>query len=524
MLKHVWNCQYLSKGLYWCFHCQRPERVGKFQCRRCQGAPSRKDRITSVAKRIFSKLGSSSHRTDHSAAASSSKDPKDLSNVFEEDDSPVPPYFADDYDGMRWDYPDAQELPNNCVIPEMAGDMSAASYELPDTFISEMVGTECPVEMGTERPCWEDNFYAETWDEPSSLALKPRAFSPKLALDTSVGQSSRIPSWTDTPQSATMISPMSAFGKSLSSPLEVSPTDSEASGNTFFTDSGYSSATTISHSNSFSSNFRRFPSIGERISKGREVEAGTETATTLSHSFSFSSSRFGRFPSVSDRKGKGREIGIEIASEQRMDETIYTNPMSPPMPTILQAPAQALDEESEAVHSAGRCSEATELKLSSPHWHDAASLVSTFSQALDAHIQHSQSTLQALPHSSTTQELQSISRTAMVSIGLEVLTGILEGKHPTTTVQIFAFIHLACALAIAIDDEEAKVHAQTWFDDSLAWTWVIQDERQKAGYEFVARAVWEPLQAVALDMSNVYCLDGENTLLATCKHFLDSEK
>ena len=69
MLKHVYTCEYLSKGLYWCFHCQKPERVGKFQCKRCQGSPSTADRITTVAKKLFSGLGVKKAMGDHSAPA-----------------------------------------------------------------------------------------------------------------------------------------------------------------------------------------------------------------------------------------------------------------------------------------------------------------------------------------------------------------------------------------------------------------------------------------------------------------------
>ncbi|KAH9224712.1 hypothetical protein DL95DRAFT_516951 [Leptodontidium sp. 2 PMI_412] len=491
MLQHVWNCPHLVKGLYWCFHCQKPERVGKFNCKRCQGAPSRTDRMTSVAKRIFSKLGAKPHRSDHTGASSSSESSKGLSKLSEESDSSVPPYFQDPFQqdqSTSWGYPDAQELPNSAVVPEMAGDWTAASHELPDTYISEMAGTECPIELGGGIETWEDNFYAENfeeWDVPALPSPKGRGSSPKLEIDTSVAHTLQPTQWIDTPLSATIISPMSAFGKfessSNSSPVEISPTDSDVSGRSFFTDSGYSSAT-------------------------------TQSAT-------FSARSFDRFPSIGEKKGKKREFGT--VSESWIKDTASSIPQS--LSSVAAMPILTPSvETSQVVHSAGRCTGSSKLKITSPHWHDAQSLVLSFSESLDAHIQHTKSALQNLPQTPTTVELSSMSRTSIASIGLEVLTGILEGRHPSAIVQIFAFTHVACALAIATDDDEAKIHTQKWFQDSLQWSAGLRGERQQKGYEKVARAVWQPLETLAVLEPTHYLQEfKDNSLFTTCKHFLD---
>ncbi|KAH7418084.1 hypothetical protein BKA64DRAFT_187933 [Cadophora sp. MPI-SDFR-AT-0126] len=490
MLQHVWNCPYLSKGLYWCFHCQKPERVGKFNCKRCQGAPSRTDRMTSVAKRIFSKLGARPHRSERNALSSSSESPKDQSKVFEQSETPVPPYFQDPFQeeqGMSWRHSDAQELPNSSIIPEMPGDWTAASHELPDTYISEMTGTECPIEIGGGIVTWEDNFYTdnlEDWDTPEVPSPKGRGSSPKLEIDTSVAQTSAPTNWIDTPLSATIISPMSAFGKFDSSadasPVEISPTDSVVSGKSFFTDSGYSSAT-------------------------------TQSAT-------FSTRSFDRFPSIGDKKGKKREFGT--VSEAWIKDTASSIPQS--LSSVVATPIVTpnIKISPKVVHAAGRCTGSSRKRLVSSHWHDAPSLVQSFSESLNAHIQHTRSALQLLPQTPTTLELMSMSRTSIVSIGLEVLTGVLEGRNPTAIVQLFAFTHIACALAIATDDDEAKIHTQEWFQDSLQWATGLIGERQQKSYEKVARFIWQPLESLA-DAIPRSASSKEGSLFAACKHFLD---
>ncbi|KAH7336184.1 hypothetical protein BKA65DRAFT_402824 [Rhexocercosporidium sp. MPI-PUGE-AT-0058] len=149
-------------------------------------------RMTSVAKKIFSKLGAKPHRSDHITSSSSSETSKSLSKMFEDSDASVPPYFQDPFQqnqSTSWGYPNAQELPNSAVVPEMAGDWTAASHELPDTYISEMIGTECPIELGGGIETWEDNFYAENleeWDMSALPSPKGRGSSPKLEIDTSI--------------------------------------------------------------------------------------------------------------------------------------------------------------------------------------------------------------------------------------------------------------------------------------------------------------------------------------------------
>ncbi|KAL2069078.1 hypothetical protein VTL71DRAFT_15416 [Oculimacula yallundae] len=492
MLQHVWNCPHLAKGIYHCFQCNKIERVGKSSCKRCQGTPSRKDRMASVAKKIFSKLGAKPSRSDHISTSSSLQSSEHSSEGFRESKSSVPPYSQDpsqQNQSMSWSHPGAQELGTSNVIPEMAGE--SASYELPDTFISEMAGSECPIELGGSVGMWEDNFYAETfeeWDWPSLPLPKARGSSPKLEIDTSVAYSSRPANWTETPLSATFISPMSAFGNfqtsNMFSPIEISPTDSDTSGMSYLTDSGYSSATTQSATFSSTGSFRRLPSVGEM--KGKKREFGTASEAWI--------------------KDTAIPIPQDIFS-------VVANPVLTPNNVGVTISKN---------HPAGRCTESPSPKLTTSHWHDAPSLVLAFSQSLDAHIQHTKSRLQDLLPTSTTTELISMSRTSIVSIGLEVLTGILEGRTPTAMTQIFAFTHIACALAIAIDDDEAKILTQKWFQDTLRWSSGLRGGRQQKGYEEVAKAIWQPLEILAVN-GPIHSLQHsqQNALASACKHFLD---
>ncbi|OWP07021.1 hypothetical protein B2J93_7755 [Marssonina coronariae] len=496
MLRHVYNCPHLSKGLYWCFHCQKPERVGKFQCKRCQGNTSGKGLFASVAKKIFSKLGAKPHRFDHAATTGASENLTNRYLDFDVEESSVMASFQDRFQQdrrMKWCLPDAQELPSTSVIPEMAGDWKAASHELADTCISEMLGAGCPVELGAGLENWEDNFYAESFEEfdVASEPVKTRVSSPKLArLDTSVAQTALCSNWPDTPRSTTIISPMSAIMRSDStrSAIEISPTDSEASGNSFFTDSAYSRATT--HSATFSNgSIKRFPSIGN----------------------------------IGDKKGT-KDGDFCLVSEESINSTPGSVP--PPLPEegapLKRNILQKAQVNSTAEHSAGRFTGSSEPKLPSPNWDDATSLVRSFSEALDSHIQHSKATLQALSPTPTVRELLSVPRSSMISTGLEVLANLLAGRHPTSTIQVFSFTHVACALAIAVDDGDVRAHTEKWLRNTLIYASGLQGERHKKGYEQVAKAIWEPSgSSVSNDLLSDSSRSIESLQPTTCKHFLD---
>ncbi|CZT47681.1 uncharacterized protein RSE6_08269 [Rhynchosporium secalis] len=449
--------------------------------------------MASVAKKIFSKLGAKQHRSDHASTSPSLQDSEKLPKDFENLKSPPPSYshYPDQQDqSMSWSHPDAHELANSTMIPEMAGDWTAASYELPETHIAEMAGSDCPTELGGSMGMWEDNYYAENyedWDLPSLPLPKERGFSPKLEIDTSFTHTSRPKNWIDTPLSATFISPLSALGnlqpRNGFSPLEISPTDSDASGTSFLTDSGYSSA--------------------------------MQSAT-------FSAGSFSRFPSINEVKGKQRDFGA--ASEAWINDTAA--PVSYSMSSIVANPVLTSSNPDGATPEVnrpfGRFTESSSLKTTTSHWHDASSLVLAFSESLDAHLQHTKSKLQSLSQTSITLELNSMSRTSIISIGLDVLTDILEGRTPTAMTQIFAFTHIACAMAIATDDDETKVLTQKWFQHTLQWSAGLRGRRQQKGYKYVAKAIWQPIGDLSVIESFRSVSDiQQNSLSTSCKHFLD---
>lgn len=533
MLKHVWECEYLSRGLYWCFHCQKPERVGKFQCKRCQGLPSKTDRLTTVAKRIFSKLGTKHHRDEHSSHGSDMGGIPNLalSKIPELRESEAFLEVQDNFENEEFPpYEPLPELPNNyisementSVMPEMdtSWNVSPQELQLQKPQVSEEKSCEQSTGMyssmamnashyafSESHPPWSPSSF-----EPQVPAQRsPGRSVPTLALNTrdihqppsSRHRHGNIGTLSDEPMSATVISPLSATEGFFSGMLgmsardfEVSPTDSEATCNSLFTnDSGYSSATIDSALSATSMSF-------DRIWDTLDVTKRSDYQV---------------FPMASGTK-MGSDIGL------------MQPPSQPLSASSSNAPSRSSSNSSN--HSANRCTALVKRKALSPHWTDSKSLVQSFVEVLNEHLQHSRAALKQLPSNSTIKELLAMSSASIISIGFDVLRSLLEKRNPTAIISIFAFAHVAYAAAIAVDDKSSKVRTDEWFQDSLAWLSGLSSERQRMSYTLIVQAIWKPQDLVEMgDFVDLYefaeraqpSTENENRLVKACKHFLDSK-
>jgi hypothetical protein len=94
---------------------------------------------------------------------------------------------------------------------------------------------------------------------------------------------------------------------------------------------------------------------------------------------------------------------------------------------------------------------------------------------------------------------------------------------------LFAFTHIAYALAIAVDHDSSKVQTAEWFQDSLALLENLASDRQRQTYTQIVRVIWQPRaffdtpDSLTFSASVDYAGQSENRLIRACKHFLDSE-
>lgn len=532
MLKHVWECEHLSKGLYWCFHCQRPERVGRFQCKRCQGLPSKTDRLAIVAKRIFSRLGTKHHREDYSACSSEMGGMASvaLSKIPESAESEQFPEVQESFDSEEFPpYEPLPELPNNCIsementsiMPEMDTTWNISPQELQkpnvpeEKSLEQSTGIYSSMTMDNSNHTFSEShppWSPSSFENPVPTQKSTGRSLPALALNTrdiyqppsSRHRYGRTGTLSDEPMSATVISPLSATEGFFSGmlgmsrrELEVSPTDSEATCNSLFTnDSGYASATIDS---AWSATTMDFDPIWEVRDNG--MKQGYQVLPMIS----------------------GAEIGNAAG--------LMGPPSQPRSAASSNVPSRSSSNSS--THSANRCTALIKRKTLSPHWTDSKTLVQSFMEVLDEHLEHSRMALKQLPSNSTIKELLAMSSASIVSIGFDVLRGLLEKRNPTAIISIFAFSHVAYAAAIAVDDKSSKVRTDEWFQDSLCWLSGLSSERQRMSYTLIVQAIWKPQDLTEMgdvfDFSRIAemaqpSIDHENRLVKACKHFLDIQE
>lgn len=294
--------------------------------------------------------------------------------------------------------------------------------------------------------------------------------------------------------SATIVSPLSPAGDSFNfgtlGPIDISPTETEASGKSLFTDSGYSSATFESSWNGSDINFDVLNPPQDKRGKLKESEVFPPPIDYLESDPNFITSSANSWGSANN------DVMVFGA-------TTSTTP-----------------------HSAGRCTVTKDSRVLSPHWSDAQSLVRSFNDVLNEHLQHSRKSLQEMAPNQITRELLSLSFSSIVSIGFGVLEGLLLGRSPAAVMPLFAFTHIAYALAIAVDHDQSKVQTPEWFQDLLSMLDNLSSDRQRQAYTQIVRVIWQPRDAAVaanfMDKANS-STDSENQLIRACKHFLDSE-
>lgn len=534
MLQHVVRCERLFEGLYWCYQCQKPERIGKFPVKNCYRGHSKTERMTTVAKRMFSALGSTRGRKGY-ATSTSVPIPETrniLPEIEEEDDSelcerwvsklPDTHSSTDEKSASYWgDPPDIPELPNTALceldaafVPEMSADWSF-SQELPDSRSAETDAAELVPGRQEDISISQNAYYnfSEPWNflkehSPSDheSSRSPRSMLPRL--DTSVTNNATEPfpvsnflestmSWPSDHMGldildSTVVSPLSPAGMydfgSLNT-FDISPTDSEESLKSLFTDSGYSSGTINSSCNTSNASGSLPPS---RENSKKRVPPKDEK----------------RLPETSSKNFLGNHIMFKSSSPFPQVSTISTNNL-----VVFGALTEAQSNSYPAP-------DMPRLRLLSPYWSDAKSLVATFGEVLHQDLQNSRTALRQMAPNDIVKELLSLSVSSVVSIGLEVLAGLLQGRTPAAVVSIFAFTHVAYALAVAVDRDPAKVQTTEWFSDSLALL-INLPETQRKVYTQIARVIWQPRTARPESSSWNLPLHSPNRLVVACTHFLD---
>ena len=289
-----------------------------------------------------------------------------------------------------------------------------------------------------------------------------------------------------------ILSPLSPSDRIGSGIFTVSPTDSVVSAKSIFSNSGCSSATTVSS----------WDDSSNSLGWGKDDCNSKAFADSL-----------GRFPSNASEK------------------LLRDGPSSPNMPQILPATLPDTVQRhpsnssvSSATHSANRCTITEKRQTVSTQWSNPKDLVKSLSEVLEEHIEHSRQALRKIPSNSKHDRVNLLSPPVPYDQSdLRCWSGFSRVEIRLHWFIYFAFTNVAYSMTVAADRVASKVQTEQWFQHCLSWSTLLSSERDKRRYEQIACAIWKPQSATNSQsgLSLLNSIERENKLVAACKHFLD---
>lgn len=514
MLQHLYTCEQLAVGEYWCYNCGKVERFSDAKCKRCLGHPSKRRKIVSMAKHFFSTLGHKSKSAsmadlgldmDESEAPPSYMSLLDpphgqaelFSNEIHEIDSheiqlPTIPEDVDEVEVEEIVDPLPEQAPDLTPLPVQPRTIPRAELEsapiltdslinwspLPETVVPANLFNNSDEDTSFDRPVLQlythglEQYRAQA--KKRSKALAPSSSVRSTASTSSTNSTNSTLSTFSTFSAASYnISPMSewsgawqkshGFESTLTSPADdlVSP-GGLLSTNPFANSckasmADASGAFEKSNSDSF---------LSELPADDIPMLDAFPTSDTLHDTLGLDQSLFPFDASVP----------TELTLESNLAMT--DNPTMPPeMPQLEADPVVG-------------------------YYGNTHSLVGTAWEALEMHITDSMAKLQQVSKNHLVNQLGNMSPQSIARDGLQTLTDILEGRQPTAPVKLLCFVHLAYALSLVVFEQDATSRSKDLFGQALSYsTWFSRQDRQ--AYIHIVNALWKP---AAMSHSDVLAL------------------
>ncbi|RDW80207.1 hypothetical protein BP6252_04845 [Coleophoma cylindrospora] len=322
----------------------------------------------------------------------------------------------------------------------------------------------------------QNSSFAESQHQPRSWA------SPRPTLTCNTQNLPQIntqdtspfsnPGMTDSPF---VISPLSPENNTMTyqswPTITISPTESEASANTLFSNSALSTSTNASSWNN-------------------------SIATSPVYDF------------ATDNTPDFNPFGVTV-------QRTSSNPWSSYMPI---SPARSTNPFAASVPATYTPTEHTG-KADESRWSSTLELLHYFAEILEEQLQHSKAILKGFPKTPLVMDLLDLSPLLTASIGLEVLADLFRtGEGPNTVISIFAFTHIVYACTLTVQSRK-PVNAQRLFEAAFKLVDALAVKEQRDIYGGIVKAIWRPSSETRL--GRVVDADSATYLSTTCKDLLD---
>lgn len=463
MLKHLYTCDLLSTGEYWCYECEKPEKFTDGKCKRCLGHPGKRRKILKIAKNFFSTIG---HKSRKEGAA-------DL-DLVATTDLPPPSYGSLHVRPQQIELSCATEIveidsveisatraPQNAsplldpastnVLPATDHPTQAAALDCMISSIpSPLSDWDFNLLTGAPGTATVENDHSKMSDRPAlqlttydlahyrrsrlDLQNKGKKLSPSSSLRSNASFGSHV------------ISPISAFSGAwtVGSGFETDLTSPTSDGG--FLSRGGSNASRRSCFDSVQ--------LHETIS---ELPAESPLADTIP-------------PVLPDGS----------STDYCSTGTITTVPDTAAVPTVL-----ANSFKSETYIQVPESSKTQ--PLTNPH-----ALITSAWETLQTHITSSMQKLRHMSHNPLVNRLQFLDCHIVGTTGLATLQAILEGEIPTSPLDWLCFVHFTYSLSLVVYERDAESMAKRLFAQAYLYGSLVAPEL-RSFYLEVATSIWHPL-------------------------------
>ncbi|KAF4977084.1 hypothetical protein FZEAL_6362 [Fusarium zealandicum] len=511
MLQHLYSCDWLAAGEYWCYECAKPERFNDAKCKRCLGHPSRRRKIMSMAKTFFSSLG---HKSRNSNLSDFDLDIEDVEAPPSYDSAVAPPQV--ELHSNEIHEIDSSEIALHTIMEEEAeadtvlapisitGIPPLPVQPLPASHLAELesgasIGeplidwitlsdTVAPVNLidpgiyaGTERPA----LHLHTADLEEYRRQQKRRSKGAVVPSISVRSTASTNSTSSTNTALSMLSTTS---------ISISPV-SEWSGTWARTTGFESTLTSPADDLAGPGGLLRADSF-----------AFSPKASTAKDWGTFDDETFDLYhPSLSELPAD-----MPMSGALSADDSLH-DPLEPDQPVFTlngsSLPTEfplgsnlALTDNSHAAMAPSVSPTLGEPTVG--YHHDPRSLVGTAWDALEMHVAETMAKLQQMSKNHLVGQLRNMSAYTIALNGLETLTDVLEGRYPTAPVKLLCFVHLVYCFSLVVHEQDAPSRSTDLFGQALSYsTWFSRQDRQL--YLQIVDALWKPAAMTEPEVFNL---------------------
>lgn len=551
MLQHLYSCDHLAGGEYWCYDCEKPEQLSDVKCRRCLGHPSKRRKIMTMAKSFFSSLG---HKPkSHSLALVASSMGMGGLGVGVGDGGSGAGGGEDEppsYDYVLFSPPPPPpqaELSSNEIH-----EIGSSEVLLPT--IPECETETEPIPAPGMIPCLP----------PSTFPISPPGSHPGAVPLPSTMEADFI-NWRPSPPSPQTVAPQSLMKSSTSRLVDrptlqvnthldqyrgqgrrrskvLAPSSSvRSTSSTDSTDSTDSTASyNISPMSGWSNGWTKTSGFESALTSPDDLispqsllpvgpfsttttTATTNTAdgtTTSTRPIPFSNMEFENMvanscpselpadipmfdlPSNMDPQKTQAPMSLDQAAFSFNTDIPFQLPLEPQLPSTDSVdyglappppPPPSQQQQTTSNTEPSLMQNTNSSSLTTTTRNTTQSLARSVHDTLREHVADSISKLDVINENPIFMQLNQMSLSSIAAVGLEIMTEILEGRQASSPLNLICFVHVVFSLSLVIHEQDVAKHSAAMFKQALLYSdWFSDDD--KISFIEVVYTLWKPSQ------------------------------